>query len=434
MQRKTKAKIIAAAGAVLIFVLIICFAIFSNKDSYIPEVYDLDDDAFELAVNPNIEFVMAALNMTESVTDTVLSDSSEEGYVAKIYFVSSFVETYADGDSTQNGGSVEIFKTHDEALKRDEYLQTFSGDATSGQSHAVAGSLVIRTSQMLDAYNQRYLTDRIVHILTSGEVTEKTAQDALKGYLKDKNGTVEISFSLDDVMSLNYIDVKNRFDELGFTNIDYTVSEMNYSSETEFDGDVISVSIDGESEFEAGDSFNCDSPVIIGYVTDKRVAVPMSSSECEGVQYEEIVAAFTSAGFNNVKTAPFETGYNETDTDGSVIAVVINESASFSQGDRFSSEDTVIVNYVVLLPNGSGSTGTQSGYVATTKHQTTTQATTKATTTSSALSDGTMVWIPVNGGSKYHTKSTCSNMKNPQKVAVSQAKAQGYTPCKRCAS
>lgn len=42
------------------------------------------------------------------------------------------------------------------------------------------------------------------------------------------------------------------------------------------------------------------------------------------------------------------------------------------------------------------------------------------------------VWIPVNGGTKYHAKSTCSNMKNPQKVTVKEAKSQGYTPCARC--
>lgn len=42
-----------------------------------------------------------------------------------------------------------------------------------------------------------------------------------------------------------------------------------------------------------------------------------------------------------------------------------------------------------------------------------------------------MVWIP-NSGSKYHTHSGCSNMKNPSQVTEEQAKAMGYTPCKRC--
>lgn len=43
-----------------------------------------------------------------------------------------------------------------------------------------------------------------------------------------------------------------------------------------------------------------------------------------------------------------------------------------------------------------------------------------------------MVWIPTNGGGKYHSRSSCSGMKNPKEVPISQAIARGFTPCKRC--
>lgn len=43
-----------------------------------------------------------------------------------------------------------------------------------------------------------------------------------------------------------------------------------------------------------------------------------------------------------------------------------------------------------------------------------------------------MVWIPTNGGSKYHSKSTCSGMDNPKEVPLSEAVSKGFTPCKRC--
>lgn len=45
---------------------------------------------------------------------------------------------------------------------------------------------------------------------------------------------------------------------------------------------------------------------------------------------------------------------------------------------------------------------------------------------------GMLVWIPVNGGTKYHSKSTCSKMKNPEQVSVETAVARGFTPCKKC--
>lgn len=43
-----------------------------------------------------------------------------------------------------------------------------------------------------------------------------------------------------------------------------------------------------------------------------------------------------------------------------------------------------------------------------------------------------MVWVPTNGGKKYHTSSKCSNMKDPKQVSLSTAIAEGFTPCKRC--
>ena len=42
-----------------------------------------------------------------------------------------------------------------------------------------------------------------------------------------------------------------------------------------------------------------------------------------------------------------------------------------------------------------------------------------------------MVWIP-NSGSKYHSRSGCSNMKNPRQVTKQEAENEGYEPCKKC--
>ncbi|MDR0898487.1 MAG: hypothetical protein LBN04_11620 [Oscillospiraceae bacterium] len=43
-----------------------------------------------------------------------------------------------------------------------------------------------------------------------------------------------------------------------------------------------------------------------------------------------------------------------------------------------------------------------------------------------------LVWIPTNGGQRYHNKDSCSGMKNPREVSIDQAMAQGFTPCGRC--
>lgn len=43
-----------------------------------------------------------------------------------------------------------------------------------------------------------------------------------------------------------------------------------------------------------------------------------------------------------------------------------------------------------------------------------------------------MVWIPTKGGKKYHSRSDCSNMDDPDYVPLSEALALGFEACKRC--
>lgn len=64
------------------------------------------------------------------------------------------------------------------------------------------------------------------------------------------------------------------------------------------------------------------------------------------------------------------------------------------------------------------------------------QKTLEAQKKSAASSAGTkksqQVWIPTNGGTKYHSSSSCSGMKDPIQVDLADAEARGFTPCKKC--
>lgn len=45
---------------------------------------------------------------------------------------------------------------------------------------------------------------------------------------------------------------------------------------------------------------------------------------------------------------------------------------------------------------------------------------------------GVMVWVPVNGGRRYHKTQACSDMLDPARVDTAVAQAHGFTPCGRC--
>lgn len=56
----------------------------------------------------------------------------------------------------------------------------------------------------------------------------------------------------------------------------------------------------------------------------------------------------------------------------------------------------------------------------------------KVPTTTAYKKVGILVWIPTNGGKRYHNNSSCSGMINPKRVDLGEAKALGFTACGRC--
>ena len=133
--------------------------------------------------------------------------------------------------------------------------------------------------------------------------------------------------------------------------------------------------------------------------------------------YEDVIALFTNAGFTNVSAVEYPTvadpmvGYNS----GYVGGITINDSYSFDKVTPFPEDVIVVISYATWPENTDVETAspeTEPPIVETEVRE-------------------NMVWIP-NSGSKYHSRAGCSNMENPREVTEREAKAMGYTPCKRC--
>lgn len=82
-------------------------------------------------------------------------------------------------------------------------------------------------------------------------------------------------------------------------------------------------------------------------------------------------------------------------------------------------------NYKAAFPDSKSSSNKN-----TTKKTTTKKVSNTKKNSSKQTSSSSYVWIP-RTGSKYHSRSSCSNMKNPSKVKKSDAIARGYEPCSR---
>lgn len=82
---------------------------------------------------------------------------------------------------------------------------------------------------------------------------------------------------------------------------------------------------------------------------------------------------------------------------------------------------------VQTVPSTSASSKTSSSSSTSSSKSTTPKAPTTA-----YKKVGIMVWIPTNGGKRYHSNSSCSGMISPRRVDLGEAKALGFTACGRC--
>jgi hypothetical protein len=93
-----------------------------------------------------------------------------------------------------------------------------------------------------------------------------------------------------------------------------------------------------------------------------QIESPMSSSDCASKHYSDVVEEFEEAGFVNIKTiAIYDLVMGWLTFDGEVETVTINGSSSFTLGERYDREVSIIIKYhtwasdepQITMPNAS---------------------------------------------------------------------------------
>ncbi|MBP3359697.1 MAG: hypothetical protein J6N52_02495 [Clostridia bacterium] len=93
------------------------------------------------------------------------------GYIAQVYFSYNLVnQSETSGNSiiekgTDCGGSIEVYNTVEEAETRNTYLASFDGGIFASGSHKIVGTMIVRTSNLLTASQQKELESKLVNSL-----------------------------------------------------------------------------------------------------------------------------------------------------------------------------------------------------------------------------------------------------------------------------
>ena len=127
--------------------------------------------------NPSNTFVESRLKEIDTISDVQSATEDNDpnqglnkqgSYTAAVYFADNEVTNPVTGadlvaKGTDAGGCVEVYKTVEDAKKRNDYLSAFDGLPTviNPGSHYVYGTVVIRVAASLTASQQNALTQKI---------------------------------------------------------------------------------------------------------------------------------------------------------------------------------------------------------------------------------------------------------------------------------
>ena len=127
--------------------------------------------------NPSNTFVESRLKEIDTISDVQSATEDNDpnqglnkqgSYTAAVYFADNEVTNPVPGadlvaKGTDAGGCVEVYKTAEDAKKRNDYLSAFDGLPTviNPGSHYVYGTVVIRVAASLTASQQNALTQKI---------------------------------------------------------------------------------------------------------------------------------------------------------------------------------------------------------------------------------------------------------------------------------
>lgn len=202
-----------------------------------------NSDGYQLSVSYQGNGVMSI-----SVDEPEYAVSLEIECVENLLFSKYDVDVYVD-DSMQGTISHGTTETYNLNLTKGVYEIKF----VSAEDDEVTGGVSI------DIYQDESLKYKIS--CTSSQISVETIQGTVSQHGEDEAAMPQ---SASSYKYQNYVDVQTELSEAGFTNISFEILydiELGWTEE----GEVDSVSVDGNAEFEQGDIFKKDIAIVITY-------------------------------------------------------------------------------------------------------------------------------------------------------------------------
>lgn len=149
--------------------------------------------------------------------------------------------------------------------------------------------------------------------------------------------------STDELGDKKYKEIKQAFEEAGFTNIEKKVIKDLTEDKLNEKNIVSAIKIGDVLSFTTDDKFMADTKVVIEYHTQADIKMSQNVYYYEGMNYRDVENEFKSMGFTNIKLETDSSTFSSSEH-GEVSDVKI-DGDSFEEGDKFPPSAKVIIRY-----------------------------------------------------------------------------------------
>lgn len=272
----------------------------------------------------------------------------------------------------------------------------------------------------LNSPSVEYIVDRLKNVesIIETEIAEESSSEKESSGLGNAVSRIYFSSSLIDQSQFDDTSVYEKGTVCGgcieiFTSIEDAEFRNNYLAD--FDGSVL----------------DSGSHVIVGTIVI-RTSSKLSKDEQKSLE-SSIVNALTSSENNVSKNYHTEEKTVKT-TNKPTEKITEQITEKTTKKENITTERTTLKHTESPKPTESKTVKQteKNTTKSTVKHNNNLDGNNSVIVPSKSETDGNLVWVPTNGGTKYHTHSGCSNMEDPIQVSIETAKRNGYEACGRC--
>lgn len=155
---------------------------------------------------------------------------------------------------------------------------------------------------------------------------------------------IALPVSVSELVGMPYEEAEKLFRDAGLRNVSLNEIKDLTGEAMSGAGLVTTATVDGNGAFLAGDEVAPEAEIVIEYHSAKEYSPPYDRNTAAGLNYEEVVEAFTAAGFTNVTAEKrTEAGLDE-DEEGTVATVRLGDGFPYLD-KTYPADVAVVVEY-----------------------------------------------------------------------------------------